>query len=396
VPTRFSQPVIIQRKCSQRTGDAVIRRQVNFILGRALGGSRGNCWEYRTKFKKPYQESVNKDDTDLWVFGAKITFEKTKGRNDSDVAERQWENIVRFLAAACGHSKFGRFPWTIIDGVPSEMLEASEPEEPMESEIKDYATLEEAAEPAGFFDHIFERDPQIEVVLSAVQAYRESDFQNRFHTVLHGPPACGKSEILVSLGRMLGEENEAFLKVDATTTTEAGMARLLLDAATIPPVVIIEEIEKADERSLRWLLGVLDQRAEIRRINARIGNRARNVQLLCLATANDMNLFRRVMSGALASRFSHEVYCPRPSRTVLERILRREVAKHGGREEWIEPTLKYCVDDRDMNDPRKIIPICMCGRDALLDGSYQKTLDAIRTPPKPKPAPTPVPAPLKF
>ena len=382
MPKLFKKRVVIQRKCSQRTGDAVIQRQVNFILGRALGSSRGNCWEYRTKFKTPFQESVMKDDTDFWVFEAGITFEKTKGRHDTDIAERQWANIVRFLAAACGHSKFGRFPWTITDGVPSEMLEDSVPEESLDSEIKDYAPIE-AVNRAGYFDHIFEREPQIEVVLSAVTAYQESEYQNRFHTVLYGPPACGKSEILLSLGRMLGEENEAYLKVDATTTTEAGMARLLLDAVTIPPVVIIEEIEKADERSLRWLLGILDQRAEIRRINARIGNRARNVQLLCLATANDMGLFRKVMSGALASRFSHEVYCPRPSRTVLEQILRREVARHRGREEWIEPTLKYCVDEKKMNDPRKIVPICMCGRDSLLDGSYQKTLDAIQAPKDP-------------
>jgi hypothetical protein len=65
----------------------------------------------------------------------------------------------------------------------------------------------------------------------------------------------------------------------------------------------------------------------------------------------------------------------------MQKILEREILKSNGKTEWIEPTLKFCMDEEEINDPRKIIPICLCGRDDLLDGTYQK---AIRETKKPK------------
>ena len=93
----------------------------------------------------------------------------------------------------------------------------------------------------------------------------QSGFQNRNHCVLFGPPACGKSEILLAFKRLLGAD--AVMTFDATSTTEAGARRELRQLANIPPIPIVEEIEKTDERSLRWLLGVLDTRGEIRGLN---------------------------------------------------------------------------------------------------------------------------------
>lgn len=212
------------------------------------------------------------------------------------------------------------------------------------------------------------------------------DRDNRYlmgdFTITHN---CGKTEVLLGMQKMLGEENDAYLKFDATSTTEAGASRLLLEAEHIPPILFVEEIEKANENSLRWLLGVLDQRAEIRRTNFRIGNQSRNVKMLCMATVNNMNLFRNVMSGALASRFPFQVFCPRPNRQLLEKILQREVAKVKGKKEWIEPALKFCCDDEIMlrafaNDPRKVVPVCLCGKDDLLTGKYQESIKATMPP----------------
>ncbi len=127
-------------------------------------------------------------------------------------------------------------------------------------------------EPGDCFDHIFDREHQRRIILSAIIAAKESAFVNRFNCVLYGEPGCGKSDLLISTGKMLGRENEAWMKLDATSTTEAGAQRILLEAAHIPPVLIVEEIEKTDEKSLRWLLGILDQRAEIRKTNFNIGH----------------------------------------------------------------------------------------------------------------------------
>lgn len=369
--SHLKRTVRLERKCTQRTNDTVIKKQLDYIMSRALGSTRGACWDYKIRRPAPVKQGDN------WVFEAHVKLEKTKGRTTDDIVQRQYEAIMEFMARTCEISKFGRFPWQIK---AADQYEPSyEPDTTPNSTIKDYAAVSAPGARAWHYhlSHIYERDAQIRVVTSALEAAIASDFKNRFHCVLHGPPACGKSDILVGIAKALGEEGEAFLKIDATSTTEAGISKLLLEADTVPPVLIVEEIEKADPGSLRWLLGVLDHRAEVRRINARIGNQARNVQLLCLATVNDLRAFEAIASGALASRFSLEVHCPRPSEAVLRRILQREVDKVGGKAEWVEPTLRL-AEVLGVNDPRKIIPLCLCGGDRLLDGSYQADIRAVR------------------
>ena len=179
---------------------------------------------------------------------------------------------------------------------------------------------------------------------------------------------------------MLGKEDQHYTAFDATSLTEAGMTKVFGDMAQVPPVVLIEELEKAPENSLRWLLGLMDRRAEIRRTNFRIGNVKVKVKSLIIATVNNMTLFRTMLAGALASRFSHEIYCPRPSRTIMARILKREVDRVGGDVAWIEPTLKLCFDKYQITDPRKIIPVCLCGSNGLLDGSYQAAYEGTQEP----------------
>ena len=84
-----------------------------------------------------------------------------------------------------------------------------------------------------------------------------------------------------------------------------------------------------------------------------------------------------MMSGALASRFGHKVYFPRPSREILKKILTREVRKiDNGKEEWIEPALDYLLEVEQTDDPRRAISI-LDGRDRLLSGEYQKDLKHI-------------------
>ena len=128
------------------------------------------------------------------------------------------------------------------------------------------------------------------------------------------------------------------------------------------------------------MLGVMDFRAEVRQLKFRSGLAQRQVKLLCLATVNDMGLFNEMMDGALASRFSHKIFCPRPSRETLTKILEREVEKNKGDKAWINPTLDYCLDVEKINDPRRIITVCLCGREKLLTGEYQTMLTATMAP----------------
>jgi hypothetical protein len=359
--------ITLERRCSQKTSDKRIAGQIELILSRALASNRGKNWSY----KLGRATSPERDDRE-WVWKRSMTFQRTGGHAGTE--EKQWAAIVQMITEVGTQSRFGQFPWKIIRG----NVEPPKDTKEGESSVKNYGEIQ--LERGECFDHIYERESHIDIIHSALVALKESDLQNRFHCCLWGPPGCGKSDILISISAMLGPENEAFLKFDATSMTEAGVSKLLLDSDFLPPVLIVEEIEKAEEKQLRWLLGILDHRAEIRRTNFRVGNRHRNVKMLCLSTVNNIKLFRNVMSGALASRFAHEIYCPRPSRDIMEQILIREVDKVNGDHAWIEPTLKFCVDEKEWNDPRKVVPICLCGRDDLLDGTYQTAIEAVSPP----------------
>lgn len=359
--------LVLERRCGQRTNDHTLTKQLHFICGRAFGGARGRGWEHSVSLL-----AAKSDSGGAWIFTGEITYKKIDGRvRDSNVAQ-----IIEFARSAGCHSQFKQYPWMITVG--GEKAQGQEEEEA--NDLRDYAEI--GTQRGHHFDHIYGREAHISIIHSAIMAAVHSDFRNRFHCVLFGEPGCGKTDILIAVGNMLGAEGEAFVKFDGTGTTEAGAREMLMRAPYVPPVILVEEIEKAEEKSTRWLLGVLDQRAEIRRTNFRVGHQARNVKMLCLATVNDIELFGKVHSGALASRFMNKIHCPRPDRVLLKKILEREVMKDGGRQEWIEPTLCLVHDTLKSNSPRDCISVCLCGRDALLSGKYQKYILATREPQK--------------
>jgi len=384
--------VVLNRSVDRRPNEETVKDGIQKLATAATRGSKGACWTY--SIARSAEPVLN--EFGLWVYTRKLTF--TKQGNNKSATQRQWDAICRSLIQSAQSGPFKTRPWIITGENSAELYRqltdegrvapiASDGEPvPDKSGVKTIKSIKNFGEintdPGDHFDHIYGREHQIRIVQSALEAAKSSNFSNRFHCVLQGPPGCAKSDILKSVGKMLGKENEAFMMLDATSTTEAGAQKILLNSDYIPPVLIIEEIEKTDEKSLRWMLGILDHRAEIRKTNFNIGHNARNVKMLCLATVNNIQLFRKVMSGALYSRFAHSIYCPRPDRELMKRILEREVFKIKGNVEWIEPTLKFCMDEQGINDPRKIIPVCLCGMDNLLDGSYQKSLIAVQKPKK--------------
>lgn len=222
------------------------------------------------------------------------------------------------------------------------------------------------------FTHVFEREPQIEIIMSAVDAGIYSEFDDRLHCALIGPPAAGKSELLRCVRETFGEE--AVMEFDATATTQAGAIRALAQREITPRILLVEEIEKVEEAALRWLLGVMDFRAEINKVNFK-SQIKKEVKMLCLATVNNFKLFKGMMSGALASRFVHHIMCPAPSKVLLEKILTRDVIKlKDGNPEWIAPTLEY-AEKKGITDPRAALAILKCGRERLLTGEYQAFLE---------------------
>lgn len=378
----------LEKQSLRRLDRSVMKTQLSYVTERALGGNRGKHWSIPKEYIIPSQPTGAQGEN--YIYTVKIQFER-KGRSVSDdIVERQWE-IIQDMAENAGRAS----RWSVIREKDSVVTQISEltsivnflPEKlsvigsPKSSnteraytqiELPKVDSIESNRAHLEFFSHLYDREAQIAIAHSAIQAFIDSKYENRFHAVLYGPPACGKTEVLRSFARWLGPE--AVLNFDATSTTKAGAEKVLLETANIPPILMVEEIEKTEEQSLRWLLSVLDHRGEVRKITFRTVAQ-RNIKLLCLATVNDIELFKRVMDGALASRFAHKIYCPRPNREVLERILLREIKAYNGKEEWIKPTLDFCLDIEKTTDPRRIIAVCMSGKDALLDGGYQKFLE---------------------
>lgn len=277
--------------------------------------------------------------------------------------------ILRTLDTRGKNPGYGRWELSEVDGEAYEVAD-DENVSGNANELVGYTEVKIPADWGAHFEHLYGLESHIERVRLALDAGITSYYRNRFHCALIGPPGCGKSDICETLIEMLGED--AVMRFDGTSTTAAGAIKELSETEILPRIVVIEEIEKAPEASMQFLLGILDMRAEIRKVTAR-KNIQRDTKLIAIATVNDLALFRKLQSGALASRFMNQIHFKRPSRETLALILTREVRKIDGDPAWIGPTLDFC-DEHSIDDPRNVIAICLCGRDALLDGSYQKML----------------------
>lgn len=354
--------VEIQKTSEKRLNAEKIQLQVNKIIDRSLeGGRRGNGWSCTIANKDAWMTPrYFKGD---YIYNCKLHLSNTSKKKDETI-KRDWDNIIKVIGQA------GNIPgWsiTIIDGKV-----ASDTDERIPRPVG-YVPVVIPDNWQEGLSHIFEREDQIDVIMAAIDAGIKSDFQDRFHCALIGDPACGKTETLRSIKNILGDE--AVMEYDATATTQAGAIKDLSEREELPRILIVEEIEKTDENSLRWLLGVLDHRAEIRKVNFR-SNIQKETRMLTLATVNDYKLFSKIMFGALASRFAYHIHFPRPNRNLLQRILEREIDRVRGNKRWIKPTLDFAVS-MNIYDPRKVTAICLCGRDQLLDKSFQKKLQAV-------------------
>lgn len=362
--------VTLERRLLKRPSTDTLRAQLQHALAVSIKGGRGRGWETTVhKIGPPASNEAGE-----WVFSAKIEYRLV---GSGSKMESKFPEMVKRLAEAGCTGNFRTTPWVVVDppgyvSIANQAKEKGEKTNELKKkgeEPKDLGSY--SLEPGDHFKRLFGREPQLRRLLDAFRLADRTSFSKRTHSLLDGPPGCGKSEIMLALSRMLGHEEEAWLWYDATSMTKAGVIEQLIESSHVPPFLFIEEIEKCPEEALRWLLGVMDVRGIIRRTNYRVGNQARAVRMVVTATANDVRLLKGVMSGALYSRFQNNLYCPPPTREIMRQILDREMAEMRGKAKWIEPTLAFAVDKWGISDPRTVIMICSCGGDRLLDGSYQ-------------------------
>jgi hypothetical protein len=367
----IERKIVVERKVSKRLQPSQILQQVQRCTTLSLKGARGQGW----KFSIPSRPAPPCQDGDSWVYKITVSFSTT---SDRDSLAKKWPNIVKRFAAAGAAGNLKGSPWKVIEpegfeGVATkakiEVAKATKRKELAESPKK-LGDLN--LEQNGHYDRIYGRTPHINRVIDALRLAKTTDWLKRTHTLLDGSPGSGKTEIMLATSEMIGEEGKSWLWFDATSMTKAGVIEIIMENDTVPGVLFIEEIEKCPENDLRWLLGIMDVRGQIRRTNYRVGNQAKNVRMIVIATANDVKLLKTVMSGALYSRFQNKVYCAPPDKEIMRQILLREIDEINGKLDWVEPALKFAVDKWGMNDPRDVITILSCGRDRLMNGSYQK------------------------
>jgi hypothetical protein len=210
------------------------------------------------------------------------------------------------------------------------------------------------------FGRIYDRDSHIRTIYLGLQTAFQTNFAKRRHCLLYGPPAAAKSELLQAFVKWIGQDSENVLSLDATTCSKAGIEKLILEKSldgTLPRVLYLEEVEKVTPTHLLCLLQIMDRTGRITRTNARIGNVSAKADIVILSTCNDLNKLQQFEGGALLSRYNLKLYCARPNRILMKKILEREATEMGItiNDATTEKILAFGFDILQTNDPRRMI-----------------------------------------
>lgn len=370
--------VVLEKQAGRQIDERKAAQHIDTITTSAMTTERmkrGWSTYYPSTSGEPFFE-VTGSGSKGYVYSVKVAVKCVPSRLRTTIGQ-EFDNITASMDAK---AKLPAFRWRVaeIDGTPYIPHDESAIQIDADEEVG-YAPFELPPFEvwrANFEGILYGMEDYIEIIYRALETAVKSQWRDRINIALIGPPACGKSHLCKIIASILGQE--ATVEYDATSTTMAGAQGELGAREEMPRVMIIEEIEKAPESSLPWLLSILDLRGEIKKTTAR-KNIDKTVKLIGICTVNSEEKFKALASGALASRFALPLYFERAPRDVLWSILNREVKGiDGGDESWIEPAIDFAeaLNAKDSNvltvDPRRLIAICLTGREKLLTGDFQR------------------------
>ena len=264
----------------------VITEQFNGLLGSMNTKSlKVQGWTLHPTVVAPgdaWTQAISPDPAYKYSYALHVTVQYEKadgsrpGRNDLPA-------IVRQLNTRASNPQYGVWEVGAVDGETYKVDKDADFDGNATDQIG-YTEIEIPENWSEHFAHLYGLDAHVRRIRKSIEAGQNSGWRNRFHSVLIGPPGCGKSDICKSLKGMLGED--AVFEFDGTSTTAAGAIKMLSEIEILPRIIIIEEIEKAPEVSMQFLLGVLDLRGEIRKTTAR-KDIQRATKLLAIATVNN-------------------------------------------------------------------------------------------------------------
>mgnify|MGYP006316047409 CR=1 FL=1 len=270
--------ITLTRALQKRSSLDKIQKQIEFIVKTA----KDYRWKYEISISEPVQSN------DKWIFKSVVVFTKN-GSFTPSVIENQKNCIEKETSERGASTAFASNRWC-VNNIEQEkqhiqILEVKEKKQEEENksktihptEVKKWKDLivpEELLGPNSdenlrqhdAWKNIYGVNPQIRVILSNIKRAQETEGESRNHAVLFGHAGCGKTSTMFALEKMFGQGS--VLKLDATSTTKAGLEKLFFgELDEVPPLVFMEEAEKADPEALKIWLGALDDRGEIRKIN---------------------------------------------------------------------------------------------------------------------------------
>lgn len=306
-------------------------------------------------------------------YAVRLKVEESKARSPETAEKR----FARVLAGV--EKRAARFGWAVLsqgkggaaadEKAPAAVSEASfTPRTPFRPPVLTDGLLAER------FDDIYDRGAHLRVINDAVQTHALTAGGLRAHTLLYGEPGGCKSSLLERLKTVYDDDFERMVFLDATTMSKAGFERWILEhseAGTLPEVVVLEEIEKVDNKDNLKCLGSVMASGYLMRTNANIGRRQTPAKFLVMATCNDEEALKGFMRGFIWDRFTNQEPCTLPTPEVMHKILLDKIAAiPGGNDEWAGHAMNL-ARAMGVRTPRKIIGF-LAGRHRLEDGTYQR------------------------
>lgn len=395
--------ISLERTQKRSSEPKILAEQIRHVTERGVAGDRA-LWECSDIDGIDKPQRVGGD----YIYKARATFERRGRKAVSDPTKLSGEmhEIIKYMERAAQSMKWkvgaATHDWpSPRPSVKEPGVEDShvEPDKKGEADFIDFdrpLTLDEITIPEvlihgadreveGFpaFQHIYGRAAHIRIMAASMNTMLKTKGQRRNHLCIHGLPGCGKSSLFHGWQQVIGKGGYA--SINANSATRAGIEGLFLHRLKkiggSPPFIFVEEIEKTLEAILTVWLSIMDERAEVRKIQH--GKLLHSfVRSLVFATANDKLLFDKMMGGrpghpgALSSRMTG-IYVPRPDWTVMKRILLRDIGMYypeAGK--FADLWAKKCIEiakELGTNDPRTVTCF-LDGRTRLLDDDYKEDI----------------------
>lgn len=170
--------------------------------------------------------------------------------------------------------------------------------------------------------------------------------EKTLHTILVGPPGCGKSQFLHAIKNSIPEKSEF---IDGSYSSKAGVVSMLLDKG--PRYLLIDEIDKLEERDQIALFNLMESGIVSRTL--RSGKVEKKMKVTVFATANtDETLLPPLLSRFFAMYlrvYSDEDFKELAIKAIAVREnISPEVALH------IAVSILRTLGSRDLRDVIKI------------------------------------------